>query len=83
MGGSIYGVRGGKDSRGISSKEGNQSNFLNHLLPKKGQKGIVKQEVGIVKQEAHLAYNRMFKPHILTDREAAESCNYCQNPRQI
>lgn len=63
--GSIYGIEGGKNSRGIPSKEGNQSNFLNHLLPKKGQEGYIK--VGIVKQETHLAHNRMFKSHILTD----------------
>lgn len=67
MGGSIHGVRGGKNSRGIPSKEGSQSNFLNHLLPQKGQEGSIK--VGIVKQETHLAHNRMFKSHILTDRK--------------
>lgn len=60
-------VGGGKSSRGIPSKEVKQSNFLNHLLPKKGQEGSIK--VGIVKQETHLVHNRMFKSHILTDRK--------------
>lgn len=50
-----------EDSKGNPPREGNQSNFLNHLLHKKGRKATLKLDS--VKQETQLVHNTMFKSH--------------------
>lgn len=68
-----------ESSREVDRKR-SQSNFLNHLLRRKGRKAAL--SLAIVKQETQLVHNRMFKSHF-NGQEVAESYSHCLNTRQF